>query len=160
MCTLVYLSLGSNLGDREHNLEAALRLIEDQHLRVKRRSSIYETEPRDYTDQPWFLNMVAEVETTLTPRALLDRVRQAEDRLHRQREIDKGPRTVDIDILAYGDLQIVETDLVVPHPRMTTRRFVLEPLNELVPHMRFDPAGPTVSELVLNVADQPVRRWP
>jgi 2-amino-4-hydroxy-6-hydroxymethyldihydropteridine diphosphokinase len=159
MSIVAYLSLGSNLGDRAQNIDTALRLLTDAALRVRRRSSIYETEPRDYTDQPWFLNMVAEVETELTPRALLTRIRHVEDQLQRQRDIDKGPRTVDIDILTYGDVHIIEPDLVVPHPRMQNRRFVLEPLHDLAPELRLTVSTPAIGDLLSRVSDQIVRKW-
>lgn len=156
MWTTVYLSLGSNLGDRAGYIETALNLLEDHRLRAVRRSSLYETEPQDHTDQPWFLNMVAEVSTTLSPEGLLERVRAVEARLGRQRAIEKGPRTVDIDILTYGDSVIRSADLEVPHPRMAARRFVLEPLAELSPD--FPLGATTASQKVKDLKAQKVTK--
>lgn len=156
MWTTVYLSLGSNLGDRAEYIDAALNLLEDERLEVLRRSSLYETEPQDHTDQPWFLNMVAEVRTTLSPERLLERVHAVEARLGRQRAIEKGPRTVDVDILIYGDSVIRSADLEVPHPRMAARRFVLEPLAELAPKFRLGTT--TVDERVKDLKDQKVMK--
>jgi 2-amino-4-hydroxy-6-hydroxymethyldihydropteridine diphosphokinase len=159
MWTTAYLSLGSNLGDRARSIEAALQLLGAADLTVVRRSSLYETEPRDYADQPWFLNMVAEIETTLPSDGLLARVREVESLLGRQRAIDKGPRTVDIDILTFGDSVVASPDLQIPHPRMAQRRFVLEPLAELVPELPLGPEGTTVRELLPLLTDQAVRKF-
>lgn len=159
MWTTVYLSLGSNLGERDRNIQAALGALESHDLRIVRCSPLYETEPRDYQDQPWFLNMVAEVSTRITPEALLARIREVESAHGRQRTIDKGPRTIDIDILTFGDLRIHSAELQIPHPRMHGRRFVLEPLADLAPDLTL-PAHPLpVRELLSAVQDQPVRKW-
>ena len=131
--TIAYLSLGSNLGNREDYLASALRLLEDSRLRVLRLSDIYETEPREVTDQPWFLNLVTEVETDLAPEELLERAARVEAGLGRRRLGVKGPRTIDIDILLYGDLVLDTAELTIPHPRLALRRFFFEPLLELAP---------------------------
>lgn len=118
------------------HLEEALTCLEGDDLHVARRSSIYETEPQEFLNQPWFLNMVVEVETSLSPTQLLSRILDIEKKLGRVRIVPKGPRMIDIDILLYGAL-VVDTDqLQVPHPRMKERRFVLEPLAELAPQYR------------------------
>jgi 2-amino-4-hydroxy-6-hydroxymethyldihydropteridine diphosphokinase len=158
MWTTAYLSLGSNLGDRVRNIDEALRLLQDADLVVLRRSALYETEPRDYSDQPWFLNLVAEVRTTLSPEALLARICLVESHLGRQRTLDKGPRTADVDILTFGDLVLETTNLQIPHPRMRERRFVLEPLAELVPGRRMPGDEKTIDELLGTVKDQKVRQ--
>lgn len=129
--TTAYLSLGSNLGDREALLREALRRLETAGVRVVRQSSIHETEPQDLREQPWFLNMAVQVETELTARELLSLIHTIESALGRTREIPKGPRTIDIDILYYGDAVIDEPDLQIPHPRMHQRSFVLDPLAEI-----------------------------
>ncbi|BCU53217.1 2-amino-4-hydroxy-6-hydroxymethyldihydropteridine diphosphokinase [Staphylococcus auricularis] len=127
-----YLGLGSNVGDRVAQLEEAIRLLnEADNVTVTQRSSIYETEPVGYVDQPQFLNQCVEVETSLTPNALLEVCQYIEQQLHRVRTIRWGPRTLDVDILLYDDKIIKEDDLTVPHPRMLERSFVLIPLNEI-----------------------------
>jgi len=153
----VFLSLGSNLGDRRANLEEALRLLTSQAVQVVRRSSWYETDPVGYADQPAFLNLVVEVRTTLEPRALLRRAQAVEAALGRERTVRWGPRTVDVDLLLYGGRVVVEPDLVVPHPRMRERAFVLVPLYEVAPDLVL-PDGTPVAALLPSVADQRVVR--
>lgn len=130
---IAHLSLGSNLGDRAGHLKDALDCLEGDDVHVVRRSSVYETEPQEFLSQPWFLNMVAEVETTLSPHELLSRILGIERNLGRIRVTPKGPRIIDIDILLYGELTVDTDELQIPHPRLGERRFVLEPLAELVP---------------------------
>jgi 2-amino-4-hydroxy-6-hydroxymethyldihydropteridine diphosphokinase len=131
-----FLSLGSNLGDREALLNDALHRLEAAGVRVIRKSSIHETEPQDLREQPWFLNMAVEVETELLPLELLAVIRKIETEMGRQRTIPKGPRTIDIDILFYANLIIATADLEIPHPRLTERSFVLDPLSEIAPDLR------------------------
>ena len=127
-----YLGLGSNIGDRKQQLLKAIDLIGNiKGIKVTKQSSIYETAPIGYTDQPNFLNLCLEIETELSPQQLLKHCLDIEQQLHRVREIRWGPRTLDIDILLYSD-DIIETDnLSVPHPRMQERAFVLIPLNDI-----------------------------
>jgi 2-amino-4-hydroxy-6-hydroxymethyldihydropteridine diphosphokinase len=153
-----YLSLGSNFGNREHLLGEALRLIESPGLHVARVSPVYETEPQEFKNQPWFLNLVAEVQTNLFPMQLLTRVRKIERKLGRKRTLDKGPRSIDIDILLYGESVIDSPDLVVPHPRMTERRFVLQPLADLAPDLRHPVLRRTIKELLAGISGQSIRR--
>ncbi len=153
----MFLSLGSNLGDRRAHLEEALWRLEEGCVRVVRRSSWYETEPVGYTDQPAFLNLVVEVRTSLTPRALLRRAQEVELALGRVRTVRWGPRTADVDLLLYGRRVIREPDLVVPHPRLRERAFVLVPLYELDPDLVL-PDGTPVASLLPSVADQRVVR--
>jgi 2-amino-4-hydroxy-6-hydroxymethyldihydropteridine diphosphokinase len=134
----VYLSIGSNLGNRGQNLERAIAALERENIRVKARSSIYETEPRDVSDQPWFLNMVIECETEYFPLQLLAVLQRVERELGRVRHgaPPRGPRVIDIDILLFGTVKVKTAKLEVPHPRMLERRFVLEPLLEIAPDFR------------------------
>jgi 2-amino-4-hydroxy-6-hydroxymethyldihydropteridine diphosphokinase len=134
---LVHIGLGANLGDRERIVQAALdRLDSEDGIEVVRVSSLRETDPVGYTDQPRFLNGVAELETELAPRELLERLLAVERDLGRVREGPRyGPRTIDLDLLLYGDAVVDEPGLRIPHPRMTERRFVLEPLAELEPDL-------------------------
>ncbi len=117
-------------------------------MRILRTSPIYETEPLDYTDQRWFLNLVAEAETTLFPMQLLSRTAKIERALGRVRTVSKGPRVIDIDILLYGRAVIRTPRLEVPHPRMAERRFVLVPLADLVPDLRHPVTHRSVSEML------------
>ena len=130
-----YIGLGSNLGDREGFLRRALELLRaEPEIDVTAVSSVRETDPVGLVDQPRFLNAVARVETDLAPRELLDRMLAAERELGRRRDGPRfGPRTIDLDLLLYGDEEIDEPGLIVPHPRLAERRFVLEPLHELDP---------------------------
>ena len=127
-----YLSLGANLGDRLANIQTCIaRLGSAGH--VNRVSSFYETEPMELRQQPWFINCVVELETGLSPEKLLVEIRKIEKELGRTREVAKGPRTIDIDILLLGSLVLKEKELQIPHPAMQKRRFVLEPLAEIAP---------------------------
>jgi 2-amino-4-hydroxy-6-hydroxymethyldihydropteridine diphosphokinase len=154
-----YLSLGSNVGDREEMLRSALHLLESPGLHVARVSPVYETEPQDFKNQPWFLNLVAEVQTGLFPMQLLTRAQKIERKLGRKRTVDKGPRSIDIDILLYGESVIDAKDLVVPHPRMAERRFVLQPLADLAPDLRHPVLRRSMKELLAAVPGQAVRQF-
>ncbi len=156
--TRAYLSLGSNLGDRRGYLAEAVRRLATPRVIVRRLSSVYETEPQDLPDQPWFLNLVVELDTTLDAHGLLEHVRAIEAQLGRRRLAPKGPRTLDIDILLYGATLLDSEELTLPHPRMTARRFVLEPLAELVPELRHPVTGRSVSRLLGELRGQSVRK--
>lgn len=124
--------MGSNLGDRRENLLAALRLLQAKPgVRVSEVSSLYESEPWGFLEQPPFLNMVALVITERDPRGMLEACREVEDALGRVRDVRWGPRVIDVDILLYDDLEWDEEDLVIPHPLMHERDFVTVPLAEL-----------------------------
>jgi 2-amino-4-hydroxy-6-hydroxymethyldihydropteridine diphosphokinase len=144
-----YVGLGSNLGDREHTLRRALELVEEEPgIAVVSVSSFRETDPVGYLEQPPFLNAAAEVETELPPRELLDRLLGVERSLGRVREGPRfGPRTIDLDLLLYGDQMLDDPGLTVPHPRLHERRFVLEPLAELDPALVVPGRGPVTALL-------------
>jgi len=154
----VYLALGSNLGDRRANLSAARDHLASVDLTITRASAIYETEPRDLVQQPWFLNQVIEAETSLFPRQLLVRAQKIERDMGRKRIQPKGPRVIDIDILLFGEAVIHTPDLEIPHPRMLERRFVLDPLAELAPDLRHPVTGKSMREALGAVMNQIVRR--
>jgi len=146
MHKLVYLSLGSNLGDRAANLNAALALLEGLG-RVVAVSSFYETEPVEVVAQPWFLNCAVKLDTEKMPKQLLGRILDLEREMGRHRQQQKGPRSIDIDILLFGN-SIVETkNLTIPHPALHERRFVLEPLAEIAPEVRHPVFKRTIREL-------------
>jgi 2-amino-4-hydroxy-6-hydroxymethyldihydropteridine diphosphokinase len=154
----IYLSLGSNVGDRAKNLTTAITLLKQAGIRVHKVSSIYETEPVDYLEQDWFLNCVVEIETDLSARELLRELRAIEARMGSKKPFAKGPRLIDLDILLYGDESIDSEELVVPHPRMLQRRFVLAPLAEIAPGLRHPSWPGTAAEMLAKTTDRSVVR--
>ena len=156
---LVYLGLGSNVGDREATLRMALEKLDAPDLKLRRASNAYETEPIGLREQAWFLNLVAEFETTLFPKQLLRRTSRIENELGRRRSVRNGPRTIDIDILLYGNSVVKTEELEIPHPRYRERRFVLAPLAELRPDLRDPVTGVTVTELLAGVRGQAAKRF-
>ena len=159
MLTAAYLSLGSNMGNREENLRNAIARLR-AHGKVEAVSSFYETEPVDVLDQPWFINCAVKLMTEESPQQLLASVLSIEQNLGRVRTRDKGPRTIDIDILLFGDLVVDEPRLKVPHPGLAQRGFVLEPLSEIAPDVHVPVSGQTIRELrdALKPAPGAVRR--
>ncbi len=157
---LIYLSLGSNLGDRAANLERAAESLAEISVRVLRRSSIYETEPVDFLAQPWFLNCVVEAETSLGPRQLLEGLQAIELKLGSKKLVARGPRIIDLDILFYETGVIHETGMEIPHPRLAERRFVLVPLAEMAPEFLHPGLHKTAAELLAATPDRSaVRIW-
>ncbi|MEZ0479571.1 2-amino-4-hydroxy-6-hydroxymethyldihydropteridine diphosphokinase [Planococcus sp. SSTMD024] len=144
-----YLSLGSNLGDRKAQLQEAVRLLQaNPSISNIRMSSIYETAPVGYLDQGAFLNLVIRLETSLSPLELLDACQEIEQILQRERLVRWGPRTVDLDLLLYGQEKMTTERLTLPHPRMYERAFVLVPLQELMPSLSL-PEGLETQEVEL-----------
>jgi 2-amino-4-hydroxy-6-hydroxymethyldihydropteridine diphosphokinase len=149
----VYLSLGSNLGDRAANIGRALEELRKGGIRITRESSRYETEPMEFREQDWFLNSVVEAETELQPHELMEAILSVERTLGRERRIPKGPRVIDIDILFYGETVIHTPEIDIPHPRMTHRRFVLVPFAEIAPDALHPVLKKTTAELLAETPD-------
>jgi 2-amino-4-hydroxy-6-hydroxymethyldihydropteridine diphosphokinase len=146
-----FVGLGANLGDRERTIREALRLLDaDEDVTVAALSTLRETDPVGVVDQPRFLNGVAALDTELAPRALLDLLLDVERALGRVRAERWGPRTIDLDLLLYGDAVVDRPGLTVPHPRLHERRFVLEPLSELAPELEVPGRG-TVADLLAGL---------
>lgn len=156
----VYLCLGSNLGEREKNLSQALTIL-SQKLNLEKVSFIYETEPIGYKEQPFFLNLVCQVSTDLSPDALLRLAKTIEHNMGREPSAQiNAPRVIDIDILLY-DTQIIETrDLIIPHPRITERAFVLIPLAEIAPEFVHPRISKSIAELAASIkGHSKVEKW-
>jgi 2-amino-4-hydroxy-6-hydroxymethyldihydropteridine diphosphokinase len=160
MPQLAYLSLGSNVGDRETQLrDAQTRLAAAG--RVVAVSSLYETEPVEFTEQPWFLNCAVALETSKTPQQLMAAILRIEEEMGRRRVQKKGPRSIDIDILLFDNVIVDSKELTIPHPAMHQRRFVLEPLVEIAPNILHPVLKKTIRELNDALpAGQTVRRMP
>ncbi len=146
----IYLSLGSNMGDREANLESVFEELPPE-IEVMVRSSIYETEPWGFKDQPYFLNMILQGKTELTPRELLAYLKKIEKKIGRKPSFIYGPRLVDIDILFYGKKVVDEVQLTIPHKKILERAFVLVPLMEIAPDLEYPDSDQTISDLASSI---------
>ena len=157
---IIYLSLGSNLGDRAANIERAIGALADSGVRVLRRSALYETEPVDFIEQPWFLNCVVEAETSLVPEQSVHALQGIERLLGSKKLVPRGPRLIDLDVLFHGASVVHTPEIEIPHPRMAQRRFVLVPLAELAPGLRHPVLNATITEMLAATQDQSsVRIW-
>jgi 2-amino-4-hydroxy-6-hydroxymethyldihydropteridine diphosphokinase len=157
---VVYIALGSNVGDRAAMLERAMAAMNSAGIRVSRQSSFYVTEPVDAPGQAWFLNAVVEAETSLLPLQLLHTLLRIERELGRRRITPHGPRTIDLDILFYGSSVIRSKELKVPHPHLSERRFVLVPLAQIAPEFRHPAMHKSVTQLLADTPDRSeVRLW-
>ena len=156
-----YIGLGSNLGDRAGNLLLAVRGLLEASFVIRRLSAIYETDPIGIESDLKFLNMVAEVQvSSISPMQMMARMLRIEYLLGRMRQEAKAPRTVDLDLLLFGKIQIHTEFLTLPHPRMHNRKFVLVPLNELSPHLIHPVLNKTIQEILESVEDtSTVKRW-
>lgn len=156
--TKVYLSLGSNIGQREQHLAKAINALEEK-TKVTKKSQTYESEPWGENDQQWFLNLCLEIETELTPEKLYELIEQTETNLKKEKITKYGPRTIDIDILFYDEL-IIYNSLTIPHPRLKDRQFVLLPLKEIAPSLVHPIDKKTITELQSECSDTSiVRLW-
>ena len=151
---IVFLSLGSNQGDSRALIRKALEELPAAGIKVVDVSPMYKTEPVDYIDQPWFINCVAKVETTLSPQRLLGTLKCIERTLGRISGKPKGPRLIDIDILLYENVEVKSARLTIPHTRLTERRFVLVPLREIAPRVMHPVSGLSVTELLRKTGDK------
>ncbi len=146
MHTDTFISLGSNIGDRAANIRNAIKALE-RVGKIVAVSSLYETEPVEFIEQPWFLNCTVPLETELNPHELIAELLSIEQEMGRYRQQKKGPRNIDLDILLYGDLVLNDATLTIPHPAMQQRRFVLEPLAEIAPEIIHPVLRRTIREL-------------
>jgi len=149
----VYIGVGSNLGDRYENLERALELLSAKAL-LQQVSSVYETEPVGYSQQPPYLNLVCRVDTELSPQQLLGKLKEIEHEMGRKASFRNAPRVIDLDILLYDEIVVDSDELTIPHPGLTERAFVLVPLDEIAPELVHPAKKKTISQLLSALSDK------
>ncbi|NOZ63512.1 MAG: 2-amino-4-hydroxy-6-hydroxymethyldihydropteridine diphosphokinase [Caldiserica bacterium] len=154
----IFLSLGSNVGDKETNLSRCRAILQREGIKIRKTSSLYLTPPWGKTDQPEFLNQVIEAETALSPRELLFLIKSIERKMGRESREKWGPRIIDIDILFYGDKIIEEENLVIPHPLIAERAFVLLPLHEIAPELLHPGRKEKIKDLLQQVDTKGIRQ--
>lgn len=152
----IFIGLGTNLGDKKNNLEQAITLMK-QKCKILKQSKLYETEPVGYKDQDWFLNCVVEIETELDPLELFDFLQSIEKEMKRIKTVKDGPRVIDLDILFYEDQVINHENLIIPHPRLHERLFVLIPMSDINPNFNHPTFGETIKELRDECNDQKIK---
>jgi len=158
--TKLYLSLGSNIGNRAENIARAIAALGERGVRVTRESSLYDSEPLEIKEQPWFLNCAIEAETELSSERLMEVLLEIEREMGRERRVPKGPRLIDMDILLYGSEVVRAEGLEIPHPRMAERKFVLIPLAEIAGQVNHPVSLLTIAEMLEATPDQSeVRKW-
>lgn len=155
--SIVYIGIGSNLGDRQYNCRRAIELLEGRGLTITKSSSMHETEPWGIKKQPRFINMAVEVETDLPPAELLVLLRQIEKAMGREYKAKWGPRIIDLDILLYNDLRLTAADLSIPHPLMHKREFVLRPLSEIAPEKTHPVLSKNIRELLQALINEDMK---
>ncbi len=148
-----FLSLGSNLGNKRKNIDRAICLLQEGPFRILRASSLYETQPVGQADQPWFINQVLKIETDLTPWQLFVFLQALEQKMGRTRTKRNGPRVIDLDILLAEDTVIKTPCLIIPHPRMVTRNFVLVPLRQIAPRAIHPVLKKSIADLLEECGD-------
>lgn len=151
----VYISMGSNIGNKKENLDRAVEILKEK-LKITRISSYYETEPVGYKEQDWFINIVLEALTDISPHELLEFCQGIEKEMKRVKTIRFGPRIIDVDILLYEGFESDEEDLTIPHPRMKERAFVMHPLNEIAPELII--GGEPIGEIIKNLKGEQIRK--
>lgn len=151
----VYLGLGSNIGESKKNIESALALLSEK-VNIVKKSSYYETEPVGFKDQAWFLNMVLEGQTDLTPIELLDFTQSIERNMKRVKTILNGPRIIDVDILIYDDIKMASDRLILPHPRMQERAFVMVPIFEISPDLTLEDRP--IQDIIKNLKAEEIKK--
>lgn len=152
---LVYLSIGSNVGDCLQNLALAVQKISSQvGIKFLKQGGVYETEPQNVKEQAWFFNTALAVETSLEPGELLEKTSAIEQAMGRERNVKRGPRSIDIDIIFYDDIKIKTSLLTIPHPESEKRRFVLQPIADINPHVIHPTLGKSVSTLLAIIPEK------